>query len=226
MNFGQNNGIFIFGDFPKFLEENIWFYEQVLTHIGVGSIIDGHIEVEKCASGKKEGDCIERLLLDEKINEKFANVNLAIGHTRWATCGGKEDHNAHPHTDCDGEVTLVHNGTILNHRELKEYVKSHNIEFMSETDTEVISQVISIELKTGVTPQKAIENTLEKLEGTWGLVIIFKREPNTIYCAQNGSHIVIGLGDDEVFIASEARAFEKYTRNIIEMQDGEILKIG
>lgn len=73
---------------------------------------------------------------------------------------------------------------------------------------------------------EAIENTIEKLEGTWGLVIIFKREPEHIYCAQNGSHIVIGFGDDSVLLASEARAFEKYTKNILDMKDGEIFKLG
>jgi glucosamine--fructose-6-phosphate aminotransferase (isomerizing) len=151
---------------------------------------------------------------------------MAIGHTRWATCGGKEDHNAHPHSDHDGEVTLVHNGTILNHRQLKDSIVAQGIEFSSETDTEVIAQLIGLELKAGKEPMEAIESTIEKLEGTWGLVIIFKNEPDHIYCAQNGSHIVIGFGDESVLLASEARAFEKYTKNILDMKDGEIFKLG
>lgn len=194
--------------------------------VGIGAVKEGKILIDKLASTSKEGDCMDILLSDPLIINKYRGINMLIGHTRWATCGGKEDCNAHPHYDQDGKVALVHNGTILNHREIKENLVNQGVEFNSETDTEVIAQLIGLKLKESSSKIEAIDQTLQMLEGAWALVIIFQDEPNTLFCTQNGSHMTIGIGDNEIFVASEARAYEKYTKSVIELQEGEIAEIG
>lgn len=160
-----------------------------------------------------------------KSNEHEGNF-IGIGHTRWATHGSKSDENAHPHIDYCEQVALVHNGIIENYQKLKDFLLKNGYEFKSETDTEVIVNLISYYYKKGSSPQKAITQACQDMEGTWGLAIIFKEDPNHIYVSRNGSPILIGYNDNITFISSEANAFSNFVNQYIIVKDKEILKVG
>jgi len=147
---------------------------------------------------------------------------LGIGHTRWATHGGKTDANAHPHMDAKNRVAVVHNGVIENYQELRSSLEQTGITFRSETDTEVIAQLIGKFLDDGLGLADAVKSTLQKLEGTWGLGVLSPLMPDTIITARNGSPIVIGLAPGKAFIASEPAAFGMATRDFISLQNGEM----
>ncbi len=144
-----------------------------------------------------------------------------IGHTRWATHGAPTDYNAHPHTDCNGIVAVVHNGVIRNfstiRRELLE--KGHNIK--SETDTELIAHLIEEEMKKGSNGIDAIAKTLRKLRGTYALAILISKEPGRIYFARMRSPLILGIGDKENALASDIPAILPLTRKIVVLEDGE-----
>lgn len=150
---------------------------------------------------------------------------LGIGHTRWATHGGKTDANAHPHLDAKNRVAVVHNGVIENYQELKGELQAHGITFKSETDTEVIAQLIGKFLDDGLALPDAVKAALQKLEGTWGLGVVSPLLPDTIITARNGSPIVIGLAPGKAFIASEPAAFGMATRDFISLQNGEMAMV-
>lgn len=151
---------------------------------------------------------------------------IGIGHTRWATCGSKDDMNAHPHHDMDKSVYVVHNGTILNYRALKDAMKKDGITFYSETDSEVIASLISVEYKITKNPVTAIHDAVQQLEGTYGLVVIFLDHPGKLFCLEHGSHLVVGIGEKEVFVGSEARAFQDYTQRRVEIEENQLVEIG
>lgn len=147
---------------------------------------------------------------------------IGIGHTRWATHGGKTDDNAHPHTDMKCRVAVVHNGVIENCHELKKELTDSGVTFTSETDTEVIAQLIGKYLDEGQEVVDAVKSAIKRLEGTWGLGILSPLLPETIITARNGSPIVIGIADGKAFIASEPAAFGMATRDFISLQNGEM----
>lgn len=150
--------------------------------------------------------------------------SVGIAHTRWATHGGKTDENAHPHTDSSGKIALVHNGTINNANELRRELQALGHKFTSQTDTEVIAKLIGhyYEQDKGCSVKEATEKALQRCDGTWGLGIICTDQPDELVVACNGSPLVIGIGDDRTFIASETSAFNRFTKNFISMKDGEI----
>lgn len=172
----------------------------------------------KFASGDS-GDAISKL---KSAAARHVGHRLGIGHTRWATHGAKTDINAHPHLDAKARVAVVHNGVITNYATLKDQLQTAGIVFASQTDTEVIAQLIGRELDHGLDLMSAIKNCLKQLEGTWGLAIISPLLPNAIIVAKNGSPIVIGIAEDKAFIASEPVAFGAATRDFIALQNGEI----
>lgn len=169
----------------------------------------------------KENECINQLSLYIK---KHASSNISIGHTRWATHGAKTDINSHPHFDYLDTLSLVHNGIIENYLELKQMLIENNFEFRSETDTEVIANLISYYLTQNLDIYDAINKCQETLKGTWGVVLIFKCQPNKIYCFRNGSPINIGLSNisDSLFIASESRAFSGYCNKYLSLKNKEL----
>lgn len=148
--------------------------------------------------------------------------SIGIGHTRWATHGGKTDANAHPHLDANNRVAVVHNGIIENSHALRTELSALGIAFRSETDTEVIAQLIGHYLEHGLELTEAIKHTLARLEGTWGLGILSRDLPGTIIAARNGSPLVVGIAEGKTFIASEPVAFGLSTRNFISLQNGEL----
>lgn len=156
--------------------------------------------------------------------DEFQGFNVGIGHTRWATHGEPNDINAHPHTDCNGEIALVHNGIIENYAAIKKILLQHNHVIKSETDTEVLVHLIEYYHQT-MSLVDAVQKTLTKVEGTYGIVVISKKEPDKIVAARNGSPLIIGVGDNEMIVASDASAIVEHTRNVIYVSDGEIIEI-
>lgn len=188
---------------------------------GIASLAtDGSdLKITKYASRDSTCDSID--LVREHAAEHKGHVT-GIAHTRWATHGGKTDANAHPHSDWKHRIAVIHNGTINNSYDLKKELLEKGIPFTSETDTEVIAQLIGQALDKGLSTKDAVQSALTKCDGTWGLAVINKSIPNEIVVACNGSPMVIGLGANKTFIASETSAFSKYTKNYIAMKDGEI----
>ncbi len=187
---------------------------------GISSIsTDGQLITTKFASVGSTSDAIERL---QGAKDAHHDHPIGIAHTRWATHGGKTDENAHPHHDQKDRIALVHNGVIENSMQLKEELKSKGVNFRSETDTEVIAQLIGLYLDQNLSLVEAVKRTLNRLEGTWGLAIIAKDNPDQIIVARNGSPIVIGVGKNRMFIASEPAAFGQQTKEFISLENGEI----
>ncbi len=146
-----------------------------------------------------------------------------IGHTRWATHGGVTDENAHPHTDCSGKISIVHNGIIENYTQIKDKLISKGHTFKSETDTEVIAHLIE-DIYAGDLTQ-AVRETIKHLKGTYGIVVMHVGHPDMLVGARNGSPLILGVGDDEMFIASDVNAMISYTKQVVYLEDGEIITI-
>ena len=146
-----------------------------------------------------------------------------IGHTRWATHGGVTEVNAHPHTDCSGKIAIVHNGIIENYEKLRELLQDKGHSLKSDTDTEVIAHLIEQCYKGDLT--KAVLETLSLLKGTYGLVVMHQDHPDMLVGARNGSPLIMGVGDGEMFLASDASAIISYTKQVIYLQDGEVVTI-
>jgi glucosamine--fructose-6-phosphate aminotransferase (isomerizing) len=136
--------------------------------------------------------------------------------------GGKTDANAHPHVDHKGRVAIVHNGTIENSDTLKKELMAKGIAFKSQTDTEVIAQMIGSYLDDGLAILDAVNQTLARLEGTWGLAVIHRDTPGQVIAARNGSPLVVGVGRGRHFVASEPTAFSRHTTQFISLKDGEV----
>ncbi len=183
----------------------------------------GDMMISKFAS-KHEQTANAITLLREHAG-KHTGHNVGIGHTRWATHGGKTDANAHPHTDEKLRVSVVHNGVIENYHTLKKELLGKGVSFVSETDTEVIAQLIGAYLDEGLSLPEAIRTTLSRLEGTWGLAIISPLDPETIFVAKNGSPLCIGISEGKMFIASEPAAFGMITRDFIALDNGEFAMV-
>lgn len=156
--------------------------------------------------------------------EKFSlsNGRMAIGHTRWATHGEPNDVNAHPHTDCSEAIAVVHNGIITNFQELKEVLTAKNHVFKSETDTEVLAHLIE-EFYDGDL-KEAVEKALSAVKGSYAIAVIHANE-DKIVVARNKSPLILGVGDDELFVASDTPAILDYTNRVIFLEDGEIAEL-
>ncbi|MCL7393596.1 MAG: glutamine--fructose-6-phosphate transaminase (isomerizing) [Thaumarchaeota archaeon] len=181
---------------------------------GVATIHGGRIHVKK-DSGK-----IDEIHIRLNLNDLPGSIGIA--HTRWATHGAPSQVNAHPHIDCDGLVAVVHNGVIENFLELKEELIDRRHVFRSRTDTEVIAHLIEEGLEAGKGLLESAIAAVKRLKGSYALAIISPREPDKIVFARNESPLIIGLGDDANFIASDVAAFIEYTRRVIFLDNGEV----
>lgn len=161
--------------------------------------------------------------LEEEIANQNVVGNIGIAHTRWATHGQPSVLNAHPHCDCSGKLWLVHNGIIENYKNLKEMLQKKGHKFKSETDTEVIVHLIEDFYKGDIT--NAVASALKLLRGAYGLAIFHSDHPDKLLAAKNGSPLVVGLGDGETIIASDAAAIVSYTKQVVFLDDGEIAEI-
>jgi glucosamine--fructose-6-phosphate aminotransferase (isomerizing) len=157
--------------------------------------------------------------LAERLAREPLSGNAGIGHTRWATHGGVTETNAHPHVVDD--VVIVHNGIIENFRSLKEDLIAGGAAFTTETDTEVVAQLIHRERANGKSPREAVRDTLQKLEGAFAIAILFKGEDNLMIGARNGPPLAIGHGEGEMFLGSDAIALSPFTNRITYLEDGD-----
>ncbi len=147
--------------------------------------------------------------------------SMGIAHTRWATHGGVTQVNTHPHHAHDGTIHLVHNGIIENFRSLRQHLAQQNIECISETDSEVLVQMMALERAQGATPLESVQRTLKRLRGTWGLCIMF-RDEDLLICARNGSPLIIGQGEGEMFVSSDPHPLTSHTQRVVYLDDGDV----
>jgi glucosamine--fructose-6-phosphate aminotransferase (isomerizing) len=161
--------------------------------------------------------------LEELVNKSDYNGHVGIGHTRWATHGEPNEINAHPQISYKENFIVVHNGIIENYARLKRHLETRGIVFNSETDTEVLANLIEhLYLEGDLSAEQAITMALNRVEGTYGLVIICRKEPDRLYAAKKGSPLVIGVGEGENFIASDATPIVEYTQRVIYLNDDDI----
>jgi glucosamine--fructose-6-phosphate aminotransferase (isomerizing) len=157
------------------------------------------------------------------IGKKSKSGNIGIGHTRWATHGEPNDINSHPHSSTDGSFAIIHNGIIENYSSLKKELISRGYKFKSQTDTEVVVHLIDDIRKTsGVTIEEAFKLSLNSVVGAYALVLVSKETPNQLLAARKSSPLVIGIGKDEYFLASDATPIIEYTNSVVYLNDGEI----
>jgi glutamine---fructose-6-phosphate transaminase (isomerizing) len=188
---------------------------------GISIIQENNFQIQKYASTNHK-QSLEKL--EEQYNLDTSHIGIA--HTRWATHGGKTDINAHPHIDSKETVAIVHNGIITNYQNLKNKLLEEGFTFKGETDTEVISNLISSELQNNPTqPFQAISSAIKRMEGSWGLVIIVKEYPNSLFICKSGSPLLLGKTNEGIIVASELSAFCNRSFNVITLEDGEILEI-
>ena len=146
---------------------------------------------------------------------------VGIGHTRWSTHGPPTDANAHPHTDDTGRVSVVHNGIINNHEALRTELQASGHTFTSETDTEVVPNLIAAGLREGRSPEDAFRDAIDRLEGSYAIAALIDGS-NTVYATRNGSPLVLGLGEEVSFLASDVPAFLEFTDRVIYLQDDDV----
>ena len=163
-------------------------------------------------------------VLESEVDDHVLNGTVGIAHTRWATHGEPNDINAHPHTDQDGKIALIHNGIIENYNVLKQVLEKDGVTFQSETDSEVLVQLISkIYYTDGLSFPEAVQAALQEVVGAYGIVAICKDEPEIMVAARHGSPLVLGVGDGEYFVASDASPIIEHTRSVIYLDEGEMV---
>jgi glucosamine--fructose-6-phosphate aminotransferase (isomerizing) len=182
---------------------------------GIAAVVDGKVERRR-AAGKIRA-------LEAVVEAEPLTATVGIGHTRWATHGAPTVRNAHPHTI--GRVTLVHNGIIENFAELKAELQAKGVVFSSDTDTEVIAGLVNFYLEQGQAPLAAFKTALDRLTGAYALGVLVEGEDNLVMGARKGSPLVVGLGDGEMFIGSDALAVGPFTNRIIYLDEGDFVAI-
>ncbi len=179
------------------------------------ALINGSLSIKKC---KGKVSALEKLLSDSEKG------SIAIGHTRWATHGEPNDVNSHPHVSSSGKIAVVHNGIIENYNALKLKLQEEGYKFYSETDTEIVAKLIEsfIDKNPSIEFVKAVKLALAQINGTYGLAILNSDNPETIFVARKGSPLLIGVGEGEMLIASDASAVAEYTDKVVYLDDGEL----
>ena len=165
--------------------------------------------------------------LEEAVKGKDVTGTIGIAHTRWATHGEPNDVNAHPHFSYSQDLAIIHNGIIENYSSLRNELKKRGFKFISETDTEVLIHLIEdIQLNEKVPLPEAVQIALTQVVGAYAIVIIDKNDPDTLIAARKGSPLLIGIGKDEFFVASDATPIVEYTRKVVYLNDEEIAVLG
>ncbi len=164
-------------------------------------------------------------LLEDKMNSHVYESTVGIGHTRWATHGVPNEINAHPHFNSSNNLLIIHNGIIENYQTIKTSLKIQGYNFISETDSEVLAHLIDSFIKKGNSLLKSVRLALSEVEGTYGLAVIYEKEPDRIIAARKGSPLVLGIGEGENFIASDVSAILAHTKQVVYLEDGEIVEV-
>ncbi|HNR32145.1 MAG TPA: glutamine--fructose-6-phosphate aminotransferase, partial [Candidatus Hydrogenedentes bacterium] len=171
--------------------------------------------------------CIKSLgklkIMDQKLAEQPLDGKLGIGHTRWATHGVPSEVNSHPHFDMQKEIAVVHNGIIENYQELRDQLTAEGVTFRSQTDTETIAHLVRKYYQGDLFA--AVKRALQDVTGAYAIGVISKDNPDLIVAARHGSPLIVGLGDDEAYIASDVPAIMKYTRKVLYIDNGQVCEI-
>ena len=185
--------------------------------VGIATLANGVITVKK-----DQGKIDE---VHQIVNLDDMPGNVGIGHTRWATHGAPLKVNAHPHADCSGQIVVVHNGIIENFSELKLELESRGHTFVSKTDTEVIAHLVEQNLneKPALSLADAVREAAKRLDGSYALAVLSSREPDKIVCARNESPLVLGVGENAVYCASDIPAFLPMTNRAVLIKNGELI---
>jgi len=182
------------------------------------ALLNGNLNIYK-----KKGKVAD---LEEKVMGKDVSGSLGMGHTRWATHGEPNDANSHPHISQSGDIAIIHNGIIENYATLKEALLNRGHTFSSDTDTEILAHLIEdIKQNTHSTLEEAVRLALYEVIGAYAIVIVSKNDPTKLIGARKGSPLVVGIGDGEFFMASDATPIIEYTKNVSYLNDGEIAYI-
>jgi glucosamine--fructose-6-phosphate aminotransferase (isomerizing) len=179
------------------------------------ALVNGETKIFKCAGRVKD--------LEDMVNQTNFNGSIGMGHTRWATHGEPNELNAHPQVSYKGNFIVVHNGIIENYASLKKHLEGRGIVFKSQTDTEVLANLIEhLYIEGDMSAEQAITAALNRVVGAYGLVIICRNESDCLFAARKGSPLVIGVGEGENFIASDATPIVEYTQRVIYLRDDDI----
>src|SRR5512136_2132744 len=181
---------------------------------GIAVVRSGSIAVRRSA-GK-----LSRL--EEAIKADPIDGEFGLGHTRWATHGRPTEENAHPHRDCTGQIVVVHNGIVENYVELKRQLEKEGHKFVTDTATEIITHLADKNMQEGGYLEDAVRKTVRQLSGVYSLAILSASDPNKIIAARTGPPSVIGLGQNEYFVASDIPAILAHTRDMFFLADGDI----
>jgi glucosamine--fructose-6-phosphate aminotransferase (isomerizing) len=182
------------------------------------ALVNGETKIFKCAGRVKD--------LEDLVNKSSFNGTMGMGHTRWATHGEPNELNAHPQVSYKGNFVVVHNGIIENYATLKKHLESRGVKFSSQTDTEVLANLIEhLYIEGDLTAEQAITSALNRVVGAYGLVIICTSEPDRLFAAKKGSPLVIGVGEGENFIASDATPIVEFTQRVIYLNDDDLAVI-
>jgi len=185
---------------------------------GLAIVGDGELRVEK-----REGKVND---LRNALNGQPMRGTVGVGHTRWATHGAPSDHNAHPHVSTNGEFALVHNGIIENHGAIKKQLQEKGYTFDSETDTEVLVYLIEeVKRETNLTLPEAMRQALTQVVGAYGIALVSRDDPDLLLAARKGSPLILGVGDGEYFIGSDAAPLVEHTRKVVYLNDGEMVTV-
>ena len=184
---------------------------------GVAVVYRGKLQVTKTAGRVQD--------LRNQISDKVRS-SVGIGHTRWATHGEPNEINAHPHLDAEGHIAVVHNGIIETAEQLRALLTAAGVTLVSDTDTEALAHMIAAELKANNgSLEDAVCGTLGRVEGTYGLLVMDVRRPDELVVARNGSPIVLGVGESEMFVASDVAALVRHTQRVVYLDDGEVATV-
>ncbi len=181
---------------------------------GIAVVSEGRLQIEK-----QPGKLVN---LEKRMAGLKRNGSVGIAHTRWATHGVPNEVNAHPHTDSHNRIALIHNGIIENYEAIKRELTKKGHEFRSQTDTEVLVHLIEEFHKSGLTFEEAVRAALAQVEGTYGIAVISCDHPGVLIAARRGSPLVVGLGNNENFVASDAAPIIEHTKNVTYLDDGEM----
>ena len=182
--------------------------------IGAGGVL----EVRRAAGRMKH--------LESILRERPVTGRIGIGHTRWATHGRPSEENAHPHTDCTGTLVVVHNGILENYLEIKERLLAEGHTFRSETDTEVLAHLVEHHLRSAGRLERAVKLALEEYRGSYAVGVVSTAAPDRLVAAKHGAgSVVVGLGRGEMFVASDIPAILNHTRDVVILEDGEVVVV-